>query len=158
MTDSSRYVQVPIPAVQVVQKTIRDPQAHFNNTVVDVLVVVQHQAPMVQEAHIQVFKGERAVTKDNNLQCKFHCDGTSPAPCCASQFEVTFDTHMANMANASLNVSAQDRSIGRSDQITMTSEKEHLSPTEIDHLVQEPEVYRDEGEIYKSKVPFTIYR
>ena len=72
MTDSSRDVQVPIPAVQVVQKTLRDPQAS-----------------MVQEVQIQVFKGERAVTKDNNLQCKFHCDETSPTPRDASQIEVT---------------------------------------------------------------------
>ena len=110
------------------------------NTVVDLPVVVQHQAPMVQEVQIQVFKGERAVKQGNNLQCKPHFDGISPAPRGASQIEVTFDTD----TNESLNVSAQDRSTGISNEITMTSEKEHLSPTETDHLVQEPEVCRDE--------------
>ena len=88
------------------------------------------------------------MTKDNNLLCKFHLDEMPPAPRGASQIEVTFDMD----TNESLNVSAQDRSTGRSNQITMTSEKEHLSPTETDHLVQEPEVYRDEEEVNKTNV------
>ena len=64
-------------AVEVAKKTVKDPQTQSinkvmdipvvqsMNTVVGVLVVVQHQAPMGQEVQIQVFKGERAVTKDN---------------------------------------------------------------------------------------------
>ena len=153
-TDPSRDVQMQVPAVQVVQKTIRDPQAHFNNTVtdipvvqsmnkvVDVLVAVQHQAPMVQEVQIQVFNGECAVTKDNNLQCKFHCDGTSRAPRGASQIEVTSGID----ADDGLNVPTHTKFTGRSNQITIAS------PTENDHVAQEAENHRDENEVNNTKI------
>merc|ERR1712107_787867 len=54
---------------------------------------------------IQVFEGERAMTKDNNLLGKFHLDGIPPAPRGVPQIEVTFDIE----ANGILNVSAQDK-------------------------------------------------
>ena len=69
------------------KKTVRDPQAKFTNKVVDVPVVVQHQAPMTQEVLIQMLKGERAVTKDNSLLWKFHLDQIHPAPRVASQIK-----------------------------------------------------------------------
>merc|ERR1712217_249526 len=65
---------------------------------------------------IQVFEGERAMTKDNNLLGKFHLDGIPPAPRGVPQVEVTFDID----ANGILNVSAQDKSTGKSNQITIT--------------------------------------
>merc|ERR1712216_1014223 len=68
---------------------------------------------------IQVFEGERAMTKDNNLLGKFHLDGIPPAPRGVPQIEVTFDID----ANGILNVSAQDKSTGKSNQITITNEK-----------------------------------
>ena len=89
------------------------------------------------------------MTKDNNLLCKFHFDGgISPAPRGASQIIVTFDIE----ANEILNVSPQDKSIGRSNQITITSEKGRLSPATTDHVVQEEEEYRDEDELNKTKI------
>merc|ERR1712209_260639 len=86
---------------------------------------------------IQVFEGERAMTKDNNLLGKFHLDGIPPAPRGVPQVEVTFDID----ANGILNVSAQDKSAGKSNQITITNEKGRLSQSEIDRMVQEAENY-----------------
>merc|ERR1712028_329320 len=97
---------------------------------------------------IQVFEGERAMTKDNNMLGKFHLDGIPPAPRGVPQIEVTFDID----ANGILNVSAQDKSTGKSNQITITNEKGRLSQSEIDRMVQEAEKYRDEDEQNKGKI------
>merc|ERR1711861_38361 len=97
---------------------------------------------------IQVFEGERAMTKDNNLLGKFHLDGIPPAPRGVPQVEVTFDID----ANGILNVSAQDKSTGKSNQITITNEKGRLSQSEIDRMVQEAEKYAGEDASLKEKV------
>merc|ERR1712232_282412 len=97
---------------------------------------------------IQVFEGERAMTKDNNLLGKFHLDGIPPAPRGVPQIEVTFDID----ANGILNVSAQDKSTGKSNQITITNEKGRLSQAEIDRMVDEAEKYRAEDDANKQKV------
>jgi len=97
---------------------------------------------------IQVFEGERAMTKDNNLLGKFHLDGIPPAPRGVPQVEVTFDID----ANGILNVSAQDKSTGKTNQITITNEKGRLSQSEIDRMVSEAEQYRAEDEQNKGKV------
>merc|ERR1719471_2456189 len=97
---------------------------------------------------IQVFEGERAMTKDNNLLGKFHLDGIPPAPRGVPQIEVTFDID----ANGILNVSAADKSTGKSNQITITNEKGRLSQAEIDRMVQEAEKFRAEDESNKSKI------
>merc|ERR1712098_670188 len=90
--------------------------------------------------------GERAMTKDNNLLGKFHLDGIPPAPRGVPQIEVTFDID----ANGILNVSAQDKSTGKSNQITI--EKGRLSQAEIDRMVSEAEKYKAEDEANKSKI------
>merc|ERR1712182_67754 len=97
---------------------------------------------------IQVFEGERAMTKDNNLLGKFHLDGIPPAPRGVPQIQVVFDID----ANGILNVSAQDKSTGKSNQITITNEKGRLSQSEIDRMVQEAEKYRAEDEQNRSKI------
>jgi len=97
---------------------------------------------------IQVFEGERAMTKDNNLLGKFHLDGIPPAPRGVPQVEVTFDID----ANGILNVSAQDKSTGKSNQITITNEKGRLSQADIDRMVQEAEKYRAEDESNRAKI------
>merc|ERR1711937_9549 len=97
---------------------------------------------------IQVFEGERAMTKDNNLLGKFHLDGIPPAPRGVPQIEVTFDID----ANGILNVSAQDKASGKTNQITITNEKGRLSQSEIDRMVQEAEKYRAEDEQNKQKI------
>merc|ERR1739848_799549 len=97
---------------------------------------------------IQVFEGERAMTKDNNLLGKFHLDGIPPAPRGVPQVEVTFDID----ANGTLNVSAQDKSTGKSNQITITNEKGRLSQADIDRMVSEAEKYAAEDEANKKKI------
>merc|ERR1711982_325058 len=88
------------------------------------------------------------MTKDNNLLGKFHLDGIPPAPRGVPQVEVTFDID----ANGILNVSAQDKSTGKSNQITITNEKGRLSQSELDRMVQEAEKYRAEDERQKVKI------
>merc|ERR1711937_333410 len=97
---------------------------------------------------IQVFEGERAMTKDNNLLGKFHLDGIPPAPRGVPQIEVTFDID----ANGILNVSATDKSTGKANQITITNEKGRLSQSEIDRMVSEAEKFKAEDEANKSKI------
>merc|ERR1712014_312192 len=91
---------------------------------------------------------QRAMTKDNNLLGKFHLDGIPPAPRGVPQIEVTFDID----ANGILNVSAQDKASGKTNQITITNEKGRLSQAEIDRMVQEAEKYRAEDEQNKQKI------
>lgn len=97
---------------------------------------------------IQVYEGERAMTKDNNLLGKFHLDGIPPAPRGVPQIEVTFDID----ANGILNVSAQDKSTGKSNQITITNEKGRLSQSEIDRMVSEAEKYKAEDDANKTRI------
>ncbi|CEM31018.1 unnamed protein product [Vitrella brassicaformis CCMP3155] len=97
---------------------------------------------------IQVYEGERAMTKDNNLLGKFHLDGIPPAPRGVPQIEVTFDID----ANGILQVSAQDKSTGKSNQITITNDKGRLSQAEIDRMVQEAEKYKSEDETNRQRV------
>ena len=97
---------------------------------------------------IQVFEGERAMTKDNNLLGKFHLDGIPPAPRGVPQIEVTFDID----ANGILNVSAQDKSTGKSSQITITNEKGRLSQAEIDRMVEAAEKFKAEDEANKARI------
>merc|ERR1711874_783810 len=78
----------------------------------------------------------------------FHLDGIPPAPRGVPQIEVTFDID----ANGILNVSAQDKSTGKSNQITITNEKGRLSQAEIDRMVQEAEKFRAEDEQNKQKI------
>lgn len=91
---------------------------------------------------IQVFEGERARTKDNNLLGKFELSGIPPAPRGVPQIEVTFDID----ANGILNVSASDKTTGKSNRITITNDKGRLSKEEIDRMVSEAEKYKAEDE------------
>ena len=87
---------------------------------------------------IQVYEGERARTKDNNLLGKFELSGIPPAPRGVPQVEVTFDID----ANGILNVSASDKTTGKSNRITITNDKGRLSKEEIDRMVDEAEKYK----------------
>ncbi|XP_067863022.1 heat shock cognate 71 kDa protein-like [Heptranchias perlo] len=97
---------------------------------------------------IQVFEGERAMTKDNNLLGKFELIGIPPAPRGVPQIEVTFDID----ANGILNVSAVDKSTGKENKITITNDKGRLSKEEIDHMVNEAERYKTEDETQRLRV------
>ncbi|KAK4336687.1 hypothetical protein RND71_044113 [Anisodus tanguticus] len=97
---------------------------------------------------IQVFEGERAMTKDNNLLGKFDLVGIPPAPRGVPQIEVTFDID----ANGILNVSAADKSTGKQNKITITNDKGRLSKEEIDKMVRDAEMYKDEDDKQKEKI------
>merc|ERR1711943_107676 len=97
---------------------------------------------------IQVFEGERSMTKDNNLLGKFNLDGIPPMPRGTPQIEVTLDID----ANGILNVSAMDKASGKNEKITITNDKGRLSKEEVDRLVMEAERYKDEDEKLKKKV------
>ena len=97
---------------------------------------------------IQVYEGERAMTKDNNLLGKFELTGIPPAPRGVPQIEVTFDID----ANGILNVSAVDKSTGKEHKITITNDKGHLSKEDIERMVQEAEKYKAEDEKQRDKV------
>merc|ERR1712243_138166 len=91
---------------------------------------------------VQVYEGERAMTKDNNMLGKFELSGIPPAPRGVPKIEVTFDID----ANGILNVSAKDESTGRTNQIQINSDKNRLSKEEIDSMLADAEKYRDEDE------------
>ena len=91
---------------------------------------------------IQVYEGERQFTKDNNMLGKFQLEGIPPAPRGVPQIEVTFDID----ANGILNVSACDKSTGKSENITITNDKGRLSQDEIDRMVSEAEKYKEEDD------------
>merc|ERR1712055_1155443 len=97
---------------------------------------------------IQVYEGERAMTKDNNILGKFELSGIPPAPRGVPQIEVTFDVD----ANGILNVSAVDKSTGKENKITITNDKGRLSKEEIERMVREAEKYKDEDEKQRDKI------
>jgi len=97
---------------------------------------------------IQVFEGERQMTKDNHLLGTFNLEGIPPAPRGTPQIEVTFDID----ANGILNVSAQDKATGKSEKITITNDKGRLSKEEIEKMVQDAEKYKDEDDKLRKKV------
>ncbi|KAH8023661.1 hypothetical protein HPB51_015157 [Rhipicephalus microplus] len=97
---------------------------------------------------IQVFEGERAMTKDNNLLGKFELTGIPPAPRGVPQIEVTFDID----ANGILNVSAVDKSTGKENKITITNDKGRLSKEEIERMVKDAEKYKDEDDKQKTRI------
>ena len=97
---------------------------------------------------IQVFEGERQMTKDNHILGKFNLEGIPPAPRGTPQIEVTFDID----ANGILNVSAGDKATGKQNQITITNDKGRLSQEEIDTMVSDAEKYKEEDAKIKKKV------
>merc|ERR1711912_89303 len=97
---------------------------------------------------IQVFEGERSRTKDNNLLGKFELSGIPPAPRGVPQITVCFDID----ANGILNVSAEDKTTGQKNKITITNDKGRLSKDDIERMVQEAEKYKAEDEEHKKKV------
>lgn len=97
---------------------------------------------------IQVYEGERAMSKDNNLLGKFELNGIPPAPRGVPQIEVTF----ALDANGILKVSATDKGTGKSESITITNDKGRLTPDEIEKMVEDAEKFASEDAALKSKI------
>ena len=97
---------------------------------------------------IQVFEGERAMTRDNHLLGKFDLTGIPPAPRGTPQIEVTFDVD----ANGILNVSAVEKGTGKQEKITITNDKGRLTKEEIEKMVADAERFKGEDDVQKEKV------
>ena len=97
---------------------------------------------------IQVFEGERGLTKDNTLLGTFQLDGIPPMPRGQPQIEVSFDMD----ANGILTVSATEKSSGKSTNIQITNDKGRLSQEEIDRMVEEAEKYKSEDDEVRLKI------
>merc|ERR1712203_1301258 len=97
---------------------------------------------------IQVYEGERAMTRDNHTLGKFDLTGIPPAPRGVPQIEVTFDID----ANGILNVSAADKSSGKSEKITITNDKGRLSADEIERMVNDAEKFKADNDKQKERI------
>jgi len=97
---------------------------------------------------IQVFEGERSMTRDNNSLGKFNLDGIPPMPRGQPQIDVCFDID----ANGILNVSALEKSTGKENKITITNDKGRLSQDEIERMVEEAEKYKAEDDANKNRI------
>ena len=97
---------------------------------------------------IQVFEGERQMTKDNNQLGKFNLDGIPPAPRGVPQIDVSFEID----ENGIMNVSATDKGTSKNAKITITNNKGRLSKDEIERLIKEAEKYKDADEKIRKRV------
>jgi heat shock protein 5 len=97
---------------------------------------------------IQVFEGERSMTKDNHLLGKFELSGIPPAPRGVPQIEVTFEVD----ANGILQVAAEDKGTGKAEKITITAEKGRLSEEDIERMVKEAEEFAEEDKKVKDRI------
>lgn len=97
---------------------------------------------------IQVFEGERPMTKDNHLLGKFDLTGIPPAPRGVPQIEVTFEIDV----NGILRVSAEDKGTGNKEKITITNDQNRLSPEDIERMVNDAEKFADDDKKVKERV------
>ena len=97
---------------------------------------------------IQVFEGERAMTKDNHQLGKFELTGIPPAPRGVPQIEVSFEID----ANGILQVSAADKGTGKAEKITITADKGRLSQDDIERMVREAEEFADEDKKVQQRI------
>ena len=94
---------------------------------------------------IQVYEGERGMTKDNHKLGQFELSGIPPMPRGQPQIEVSFDVD----ANGILNVSAEEKTTGKKQTITINNDGSRLGQDEIDKMIQEAEKYKEEDERQK---------
>merc|ERR1711874_340559 len=97
---------------------------------------------------IQVYEGERAMSRDNHILGKFDLTNIPPAPRGVPQIEVTFDVD----SNGILNVSALEKGTGKTQKITITNDKGRLSKEDIERMVNEAEKYKEEDEKEAARV------
>merc|ERR1711935_419044 len=97
---------------------------------------------------VEIFEGERAMTRDNHLLGSFDLNGIPPAPRGVPSIEVTFDID----ANGILNVSAEEKSTGKKEKITITNDNGRLSATEIQRMVDDAEKFKQEDEKQRQRI------
>jgi len=105
-------------------------------------------ADQQQTVTIQVFEGERPMTKDNHILGKFDLNGIPPAPRGVPQIEVTFEIDV----NGILRVSAEDKGTGKKEKITITNDQNRLSPEDIERMVKDAETFAEDDAKMKEKV------
>merc|ERR1719265_1381850 len=98
--------------------------------------------------NIQVFEGERPMTKDNHLLGKFELGGIPPATRGQPQIEVTFEID----SNGILNVGAEDKGTGKSEKITITNDSGRLTEDQIKKMIKEAELFADEDKKVRERV------
>merc|ERR1739845_306229 len=98
--------------------------------------------------NIQVYEGERPMTKDNHLLGKFELGGIPPAPRGQPQIEGTFEID----SNGILNVGAEDKGTGKSEKITITNDKGRLTEEQIEKMIKDAEMYADEDKKVRERV------
>jgi molecular chaperone DnaK len=99
------------------------------------------------QVEIHVLQGERPMANDNKTLGRFILDGIPPAPRGMPQIEVTFDIN----ANGILEVTAQDKATGRSQNITITASS-GLSEAEVEKMRQDAEKHADEDSKRKEAI------
>merc|ERR1719331_327848 len=97
---------------------------------------------------IQVYEGERPMTKDNHQLGKFDMTGIAPAPRGVPQIEVTFEID----SNGILNVGAEDKGTGKAEKITITNDKGRLTEKEIEKMIREAEEFAEEDKLAKERI------
>merc|ERR1711871_1253594 len=97
---------------------------------------------------IQVYEGERPMTKDNHKLGQFDMTGIPPAPRGQPQIEVTFEID----SNGILNVGAEDKGTGNSEKITITNDKGRLTEEEIEKMIREAEEFAEEDKLAKERI------
>uniref|UniRef100_A0A0N5AHC4 Heat shock 70 kDa protein C n=1 Tax=Syphacia muris TaxID=451379 RepID=A0A0N5AHC4_9BILA len=97
---------------------------------------------------IQVYEGERPMTKDNHILGKFDLTGIPPAPRGVPQIEVTFEIDV----NGILHVTAEDKGTGNKNKITITNDQNRLSPEDIERMINDAEKFADEDKKVKEQV------
>lgn len=97
---------------------------------------------------IQVFEGERPMTKDNHLLGKFDLTGIPPAPRGVPQIEVTFEIDV----NGILKVTAEDKGTGSKNHIVIQNDNNRLSPEDIERMINDAEKFADDDKKIKEKV------
>ena len=97
---------------------------------------------------VQVFEGERSMTRDCNLLGSFQLEGIPPMPRGIPQIEICYDVD----ANGILNITASEKSTGKSNKITITNDKGRLSTEQIEKMVKEAELFKKQDEENKERI------
>jgi molecular chaperone DnaK (HSP70) len=97
---------------------------------------------------IKIYEGERGFTKDNNLLGSFHLDGIPPMPRGQPQIEVSFDVD----ANGIMNITAEEKTTKKTNNITITNDKGRLSKEQIEEMIKKAEDFKEEDNKLKEKI------
>lgn len=98
--------------------------------------------------NIQVFEGERTMTKDNHKLGNFDLTGIPPAPRGVPQIEVSFDID----SNGILNVSAVEKGSGKTNKITITNDSSRLTKEDIQRMTEDAEKYKQEDDELRERL------